>query len=243
MIISTHLCAEQFIYKSSNHAKINYLASLGQVVDFILGVVDFILRISEHLQELVDNHGKWIYVILFVIVFCETGLVVTPFLPGDSMLFAAGAIAAVGEMNVWLLMVLLIIAAIVGDFVNFEIGKHFGRRLFSHSDSKIFKQAYLHKTQSYYAKYGGRTIIIARFVPIVRTFAPFVGGMGNMPYKDFARYNIIGAILWVVSFTMLGYFFGQLPFIKKYFTFFMIGIIVVSVVPMIVEIIRHRKLK
>lgn len=230
-------------YKYSIRDKITIFYHLERIVDFILGIVDFILHIGDHLQELVDNHGKWIYAILFVIVFCETGLVVTPFLPGDSMLFAAGAIAAVGEMNVWLLMLLLIIAAIIGDFVNFEIGKHFGRRLFSNPDSKIFKQAYLHKTQSYYAKYGGRTIIIARFVPIVRTFAPFVGGMGNMPYKDFARYNVIGAILWVVSFTMLGYFFGQLPFVKKYFTFFMVGIIVLSVVPMIIEIIRHRKLK
>ena len=208
----------------------------------ILALIDFILHIGDHLQTLVHNHGKWIYAILFAIVFCETGLVIMPFLPGDSMLFAAGAIAAVGKINVWLLMLLLIIAAILGDFVNFEIGKHFGRRLFANEHSKIFKRTYLQKTQAYYAKYGGRTIIIARFVPIVRTFAPFVGGMGNMPYRDFARYNVIGAVLWVVSFTLLGYFFGQLPFVKKYFTFFMLGIIVISVVPMIVEIWRHRKL-
>ena len=204
-------------------------------------LVDFILHIGDHLQELVKNYGNWIYAILFAIVFCETGLVVLPFLPGDSMLFAAGTIAAVGDMNLFVLMGLLIVAAILGDFVNFEIGKHFGQKLFSNPNSKIFKQSYLQKTHDYYEKYGGRTIIIARFIPIVRTFAPFVGGMGNMNYAQFARYNIVGAVLWVVSFTTLGYFFGQLPFVKEHFSWIMIAIIVFSVVPMIVEIIRHRK--
>lgn len=204
-------------------------------------LVDFILHIGDHLQELVNNYGNWIYAILFTIVFCETGLVVLPFLPGDSMLFAAGTIAAVGDMNIFVLIGLLIVAAILGDFVNFEIGKHFGQKLFSNPNSKIFKQSYLQKTHDYYEKYGGRTIIIARFVPIVRTFAPFVGGMGNMNYAQFARYNIVGAVLWVVSFTTLGYFFGQLPFVKEHFSWIMIAIIVFSVVPMIVEIIRHRK--
>ena len=204
-------------------------------------LVDFILHIGDHLQELVKNYGNWIYAILFAIVFCETGLVVLPFLPGDSMLFAAGTIAAVGDMNILVLIGLLIVAAILGDFVNFEIGKHFGQKLFSNPNSKIFKQSYLQKTHDYYEKYGGRTIIIARFIPIVRTFAPFVGGMGNMNYAQFARYNIVGAVLWVVSFTTLGYFFGQLPFVKEHFSWIMIAIIVFSVVPMIVEIIRHRK--
>ena len=204
-------------------------------------LVDFILHIGDHLQELVNNYGNWIYAILFAIVFCETGRVVLPFLPGESMLFAAGTIAAVGDMNIFVLIGLLIVAAILGDFVNFEIGKHFGQKLFSNPNSKIFKQSYLQKTHDYYEKYGGRTIIIARFVPIVRTFAPFVGGMGNMNYAQFARYNIVGAVLWVVSFTTLGYFFGQLPFVKEHFSWIMIAIIVFSVVPMIVEIIRHRK--
>lgn len=204
-------------------------------------LVDFILHIGDHLQELVKNYGNWIYAILFAIVFCETGLVVLPFLPGDSMLFAAGTIAAVGDMNIFVLIGLLIVAAILGDFVNFEIGKHFGQKLFSNPNSKIFKQSYLQKTHDYYEKYGGRTIIIARFVPIVRTFAPFVGGMGNMNYAQFARYNIVGAVLWVVSFTTLGYFFGQLPFVKEHFSWIMIAIIVFSVVPMVIEIIRHRK--
>lgn len=204
-------------------------------------LVDFILHIGDHLQELVNNYGNWIYAILFAIVFCETGLVVLPFLPGDSMLFAAGTIAAVGDMNIFVLIGLLIVAAILGDFVNFEIGKHFGQKLFSNPNSKIFKQSYLQKTHDYYERYGGRTIIIARFIPIVRTFAPFVGGMGNMNYAQFARYNIVGAVLWVVSFTTLGYFFGQLSFVKEHFSWIMIAIIVFSVVPMIVEIIRHRK--
>nr|WP_313061717.1 DedA family protein [Moraxella sp. CTOTU49097] len=204
-------------------------------------LVNFILHIGDHLQELVNNYGNWIYAILFAIVFCETGLVVLPFLPGDSMLFAAGTIAAVGDMNIFVLIGLLIVAAVLGDFVNFEIGKHFGQKLFSNPNSKIFKQSHLQKTHDYYEKYGGRTIIIARFIPIVRTFAPFVGGMGNMNYAQFARYNIVGAVLWVVSFTTLGYFFGQLPFVKEHFSWIMIAIIVFSVVPMIVEIIRHRK--
>ena len=204
-------------------------------------LVNFILHIGDHLQELVNNYGNWIYAILFAIVFCETGLVVLPFLPGDSMLFAAGTIAAVGDMNIFVLIGLLIVAAVLGDFVNFEIGKHFGQKLFSNPNSKIFKQSYLQKTHDYYEKYGGRTIISARFIPIVRTFAPFVGGMGNMNYAQFARYNIVGAVLWVVSFTTLGYFFGQLPFVKEHFSWIMIAIIVFSVVPMIVEIIRHRK--
>ncbi|MBW4016225.1 DedA family protein [Moraxella osloensis] len=204
-------------------------------------LVNFILHIGEHLQELVNNYGNWIYAILFAIVFCETGLVVLPFLPGDSMLFAAGTIAAVGDMNIFVLIGLLIVAAVLGDFVNFEIGKHFGQKLFSNPNSKIFKQSYLQKTHDYYERYGGRTIIIARFIPIVRTFAPFVGGMGNMNYAQFARYNIVGAVLWVVSFTTLGYFFGQLPFVKEHFSWIMIAIIVFSVVPMVIEIIRHRK--
>ena len=203
-------------------------------------LVDFILHIGDHLLELVKNYGNWIYAILFAIVFCETGLVVLPFLPGDSMLFAAGTIAAVGDMNIFVLIGLLIVAAILGDFVNFEIGKHFGQKLFSNPNSKIFKQSYLQKTHDYYERYGGRTIIIARFIPIVRTFAPFVGGMGNMNYAQFARYNIVGAVLWVVSFTTLGYFFGQLPFVKEHFSWIMIAIIVFSVVPMVIEIIRHR---
>ena len=180
-------------------------------------LVDFILHIGDHLQELVNNYGNWIYAILFAIVFCETGLVVLPFLPGDSMLFAAGTIAAVGDMNIFVLIGLLIVAAILGDFVNFEIGKHFGQKLFSNPNSKIFKQSYLQKTHDYYEKYGGRTIIIARFIPIVRTFAPFVGGMGNMNYAQFARYNIVGAVLWGRIFYHARLFFWSITFCQRTF--------------------------
>lgn len=206
-------------------------------------IINFILHIGDHLQQIVNDYGSWVYAVLFAIVFCETGLVVLPFLPGDSMLFAAGSIAAIGGMNIFVLIGLLILAAVLGDFVNFEIGKHFGKKLFANPNSRIFKPQYLEKTHEYYAKYGGRTIIIARFVPIVRTFAPFVGGMGQMPYREFVKYNLIGAVVWVTGFTLLGYFFGNLEIVKKNFSLFLIGIIVVSVLPMVIEIWRARKSK
>lgn len=206
-------------------------------------IINFILHIGEHLQQIVNDYGSWVYAVLFAIVFCETGLVVLPFLPGDSMLFAAGSIAAMGGMNIFMLVGLLILAAVLGDFVNFEIGKHFGKKLFANPNSRIFKPQYLQKTQDYYAKYGGRTIIIARFVPIVRTFAPFVGGMGQMPYGEFIKYNLVGAVLWVTSFTLLGYFFGGLQIVKENFSLFLIGIIVVSVLPMVIEIWRAKTKK
>lgn len=180
----------------------------------------------------------WIYAILFLIIFCETGLVATPFLPGDSLLFAAGGIAAVGGMNIHIMVLILLVAAILGDAVNFMIGKYFGAKLFSNPDSKIFRRAYLEKTHAFYEKHGGKTIIIARFVPIVRTFAPFVAGMGDMHYGRFIRYNIIGALAWVLLLTYLGYAFGNVPLVKQNFGLLVIGIIVVSVLPMAVEIVR-----
>ena len=167
-------------------------------------VIDFILHIDQHLTALSAQYGMWIYAILFLIIFCETGLVATPFLPGDSLLFAAGGIAAVGGMNIHIMVLILLIAAILGDAVNFMIGKYFGAKLFSNPDSKIFRRAYLEKTHAFYEKHGGKTIIIARFVPIVRTFAPFVAGMGDMHYGRFIRYNIIGALAWVLLFSYLG---------------------------------------
>ena len=203
-------------------------------------VIDFILHIDRHLAELSLQYGVWIYVILFLIVFCETGLVVTPFLPGDSLLFAAGGIAAVGGMNIHLMAALLIAAAVLGDAANFTIGKYFGARLFSNPDSKIFHQSHLAKTHAFYEKYGGKTIILARFVPIVRTFAPFVAGMGDMHYGRFIRYNIIGALVWVGLLTYAGYFFGELPAVKNNFGLVVIGIIVVSVLPMAVEIAKAK---
>ncbi|WP_083101628.1 DedA family protein [Faucicola atlantae] len=203
-----------------------------------MALIDFILHIGAHLETLVAQYGAWIYAILFVIVFCETGLVVLPFLPGDSMLFAAGAIAAVGGMNIFALIGTLIGAAILGDWLNFEIGKHYGRRLFANPDSRIFRQSYLHKTEQYFAKYGGRTVVIARFIPIVRTFAPFVAGMGQMSYGYFLRYNVVGAVVWVMLFSLLGYFFGRLPFVKTHFSWILLAIIVISILPMVIEMAR-----
>lgn len=206
-------------------------------------ILDFILHIDKHLVALTAQYGLWVYAILFLIIFCETGLVVTPFLPGDSLLFASGAVVASsqGSLNIHIILLILLTAAIVGDAVNFMIGKYFGEKLFSNPNSKIFKQEYLSKTHAFYEKYGGKTIILARFVPIVRTFAPFVAGMGNMHYGRFLRYNIIGALVWVLSLTYLGYIFGNLPFVKDNFGKVVIGIIVVSVLPMIVEFVRTKR--
>ncbi|EIC12914.1 DedA family protein [Kingella kingae] len=208
----------------------------------IATIIDFILHIDQHLVALTAQYGAWLYAILFWIVFCETGLVVTPFLPGDSLLFAAGAVAAAsqGNLNVHAVVGVLLIAAILGDAVNFAIGKYFGAKLFANPNSKIFKQEYLHKTHAFYEKYGGKTIILARFVPIVRTFAPFVAGMGNMNYSKFIRYNIIGALAWVLSLTYLSYWFGNLPMVKDNFGKVVIGIIVVSMLPMIIEMVKAK---
>ena len=206
----------------------------------LASLIDFILHIDQHLIELTQTYGLWIYAILFLIVFCETGLVVTPFLPGDSLLFAAGAVAALGGMNVHIAAALLLAAAVIGDATNFAIGKYFGEKLFAKPDSRVFKREYLDKTHAFYEKYGGKTIILARFVPIVRTFAPFVAGMGDMHYGRFIRYNIIGALMWVGLLTYAGYFFGELPVVKNNFGLVVIGIIVVSVLPMAVEIAKAK---
>ena len=206
----------------------------------LASLIDFILHIDQHLIELAQTYGLWIYAILFLIVFCETGLVVTPFLPGDSLLFAAGAVAALGGMNVHIAAGLLLAAAVIGDAVNFAIGKYFGEKLFAKPDSRVFKREYLDKTHAFYEKYGGKTIILARFVPIVRTFAPFVAGMGDMHYGRFIRYNIIGALMWVGLLTYAGYFFGELPVVKNNFGLVVIGIIMVSMLPMAVEIAKAK---
>lgn len=183
-------------------------------MDFIQFIIDFILHIDVHLAELIAQYGIWVYAILFLIIFCETGLVVTPFLPGDSLLFVAGALGSLptNNINVHIMALALILAAILGDSSNYLIGRFFGEKLFSNRDSKIFKQSYLEKTHGFYEKYGGKTIILARFVPIVRTFAPFVAGMGHMNYRHFSVFNVTGGIIWVVIFIYAGYFFGGLPF-------------------------------
>ncbi len=203
-------------------------------------VIDFILHIDQHLTALSAQYGMWIYAILFLIIFCETGLVATPFLPGDSLLFAAGGIAAVGGMNIHIMVLILLVAAILGDTVNFMIGKYFGAKLFSNPDSKIFRRAYLEKTHAFYEKHGGKTIIIARFVPIVRTFAPFVAGMGDMHYGKFIRYNIIGALAWVLLFSYLGYFFANIPLVKNNLGLVLGAIIVISILPAVIEIVRAK---
>ena len=206
----------------------------------LASLIDFILHIDQHLIELTQTYGLWIYAILFLIVFCETGLVVTPFLPGDSLLFAAGAVAALDGMNVHMAAALLLAAAVIGDAANFAVGKYFGEKLFAKPDSRVFKREYLDKTHAFYEKYGGKTIILARFVPIVRTFAPFVAGMGDMHYGRFIRYNIIGALMWVGLLTYAGYFFGELPVVKNNFGLVVIGIIMVSMLPMAVEIAKAK---
>lgn len=206
-------------------------------------MIDFILHIDTHLATLAASYGVWIYAILFLIIFCETGLVVTPILPGDSLLFASGAVvaASAGYLNIHLMVGILLLAAVLGDAVNFMIGEYFGEKLFAKPNSRIFKPEYLAKTHSFYAKYGGKTIIIARFVPIVRTFAPFVGGMSKMHYGQFARYNIIGGIAWVGSLAYLGYFFGNLEIVKANFGKVVMAIIMISLIPMIFEILKLRK--
>lgn len=214
-------------------------------MDFIQFIIDFILHIDRHLIELVQDYHLWTYAILFVIIFCETGLVVTPFLPGDSLLFVAGAITAQPDMplQIGYLVLVIFIAAVLGDSCNYMIGHFFGKRLFSNPDSKIFKQSYLEKTHSFFRKYGGKTIILARFVPIVRTFAPFVAGMGKMNYYYFMLYNLTGAALWVGIFCFAGYFFGDLPFVQDNLKLLLLAIIVISLLPAAIEVLRAKMKK
>ncbi len=203
-------------------------------------ILDIVLHLNRHLEHLVADYGPWVYGILFLIVFCETGLVVTPFLPGDSLLFASGALAASGGLNLLLVMGLLIVAAILGDTVNYTIGRVSGEGL-QHRFPRVVKKEHLDRTHAFFEKYGGKTIIIARFVPIVRTFAPFVAGAGHMSYRYFMAYNVVGAILWVVLCAVAGYFFGNLEFVKKNFSAVILAIIVISILPAVVEVLRERR--
>lgn len=203
--------------------------------------VDFFVHLDKHLDSLILTYGVWSYVVLFLIVFCETGLVVTPILPGDSLLFAAGALAGRGSLDVLLLGILLFIAAVLGDFVNYKVGHFIGPKVFERKDSKIFKPAYLQKTQEFYDRYGPKTIVIARFVPIVRTFAPFLAGVGKMSYSKFGLYNITGALLWVGSLVTAGYLFGEIPFVKNNFSLVVFAIIILSIMPAVIEVIRAKR--
>ncbi|MFO1371471.1 MAG: DedA family protein [Candidatus Competibacteraceae bacterium] len=209
-------------------------------MDFFNELLSFFLHLDRHLAELVNHYGSWIYAILFTIIFCETGLVVTPFLPGDSLLFAAGALAAVGQMNIHGLFLLLAVAAIAGNTVNYTVGRYLGEKAFS-ADARILKQAYLDRTHRFFERHGGKTIVITRFVPIVRTFAPFVAGAGGMTYSRFLFYNVAGGVAWTASFLYGGYFFGNLPIIKNNFTLVILAIIVLSLMPGIVEYGRQRR--
>lgn len=216
---------------------------LNYFMDFAKFIIDFILHIDIHLAELVATYGIWVYAILFLILFCETGLVVTPFLPGDSLLFVAGALSALdsNDLNVHLMVALMITAAILGDAVNYMIGHFFGERLFRNPNSKIFRRSYLDKTHVFFEKHGGKAIILARFVPIVRTFAPFVAGMGKMSYRHFAFFNVVGAFVWVILFTYAGYIFGETEIVQKNLKLLIVAIIFISILPGVIEIWRHRR--
>lgn len=203
-------------------------------------IIDIFLHIDRHLVELVTDYGAWTYAILFLVIFAETGLIVTPFLPGDSLLFAIGALSATGALNVWALVGLLIIAAILGDSVNYAIGKALGTRVFK-DDARVLKTSHLRRTESFYEKYGGKTLVIARFIPIVRTYAPFVAGACRMSYPKFLFYNVAGGVLWILLFVLGGYFFGNIPAVKENFGIVIVAIIILSVAPAVIEYIRHRK--
>jgi membrane-associated protein len=209
-------------------------------MELLLQFWDIIVHLDRHLAAVLQEYGIWIYALLFVIIFCETGLVVTPFLPGDSLLFVAGTLWAVSDMNVHLLVVLLVIAAILGDAVNYSVGRYLGPRVFQWEDSRFFNRRALLRTHEFYERYGGKTIVIARFVPFIRTFAPFVAGIGTMTYSKFAFYNVSGALLWVVSLTYAGYFFGNIPVIRNNLTLVIFGIIGLSLLPIVVEFIKLR---
>jgi len=212
-------------------------------MELLKKLFDFVMHLDIHLRALIQTYGLWTYLILFVVIFCETGLVVTPFLPGDSLIFAAGTFAAAKALNVWLLFLILSAAAVIGDTVNYWIGKIVGPKVFHKEKTRFFKKEYLDRTHEFYEKYGAETIIIARFVPIIRTFAPFVAGIGKMTYGKFLSYNVIGGVGWVAIFTFGGYFFGNIPFVKKNFSIVIIAIILISLVPAVLEVLKYRKKK
>ena len=209
-------------------------------MDLLPRIMDLFLHLDQHLGQLITQYGTWTHLILFLIVFCETGLVVTPFLPGDSLLFAAGTFAALGALDLWMVVLLLILAAILGDTVNYWIGAYIGPRAFK-GDIRFLRKEYLDRTHAFYEKHGGKTIIMARFVPIIRTFAPFVAGVGAMSYPRFITYNVVGAMLWVGLFVLGGYFFGNISVVRENFTLVILAIIAISVLPIVIEALRARR--
>jgi membrane-associated protein len=212
-------------------------------VELLKELIEFFLHLDAHLHAAIQAYGVWTYLLLFLIIFCETGLVVTPILPGDSLLFAAGALAAGGSLNIAWLVLLLSVAAVLGDAANYAIGHFMGPKVFAQEDSRFLKKEYLDRTHQFYEKYGGKTIIIARFVPIVRTFAPFVAGVGSMTYWRFASYNIIGGVAWIAICLLAGYAFGNLPLVKENFTLVILAIIFLSLLPGVIEFLRQRQLQ
>lgn len=212
-------------------------------MELVTKIFDFVMNLDANLTELAKEYGVWTYLLLFVIVFCETGLVVTPFLPGDSMIFVIGALSANGELNLAAIAVVLILAAILGDTANYHIGKLIGPKIFRKENVRFLKKEYLIRTHEFYEKHGGKTIIIARFIPIIRTFAPFVAGMGSMTYWRFISYNIIGAVMWVALFLSAGYFFGNIPAVEENFTFVIFAIIFLSLLPGAATFIRGKRIR
>jgi membrane-associated protein len=209
-------------------------------VELLAQFVDIVLHLDQHLAVLIQNYGTWIYAILFLIIFCETGLVITPFLPGDSLLFVAGTMAATGAMDVHGLFALLVIAAFTGDNTNYWIGRFVGPRVFKQANSRLLNPAHLRRTQNFYEKHGGKTIVFARFMPIVRTFAPFVAGIGRMHYSHFMMYSFGGSVLWIAFFVYGGYYFGNIPFVKNNLTAFILGVIVISIMPAVIAFVREK---
>ena len=215
-------------------------ASVGEDMEFIKDFVDIIIHLDKHLAEIIQKYGAHTYTVLFIVIFLETGVVVTPILPGDSLLFAAGSFAGIGALGLWPVFFVCAVAAILGDTVNYAIGAYLGPKVFHYPKSRFFNPAHLRKTHDFYEKYGAKTIIIARFIPIIRTFAPFVAGVGKMSYARFLTYNVAGGLLWVTVCVFAGYFFGNLPFVKKNFSLVILAIIVISVMPAVFEFLKHR---
>ena len=210
-------------------------------MELIKNFIELFLHLDKHLNVIIQNYGVWTYLLLFVVIFCETGLVVTPLLPGDSLLFAAGTFAALGSLKVEWLYILLSVAAIGGDTVNYWIGHYVGPKVFSKEDVRFLNRKYLDRTHEFYEKHGGKTIVLARFIPIIRTFAPFVAGVGKMTYGHFISYNVIGGLAWIAIFLFGGYFFGNIPLVKRNFTLVILAIIFISVLPAVIEFLNQRR--
>lgn len=210
-------------------------------MDLLIYFIDFFIHLDKYLPKIIESFGVWSYVIIFIVIFCETGLVVTPILPGDSLLFALGSFAAIGAFSIELLLVTLCIAAIAGDTVNYAAGHFIGPKVFHYEDGRFFKKVYLERTHKFYEKHGGKTIVIARFMPIIRTFAPFVAGIGAMSYPKFIIYNISGGIAWVCLFLLGGYYFGNIPAVKNNFTLVILAIVLISILPGFIEYWRHKR--